>query len=62
MDKKLKLIKDESEKESVLKLSELGLIPHQILYEPIIFNKDNKKDEIENEQKKIKMKKVHIIY
>ena len=45
---KLKLIKDESEKESVLKLCELGLIPHQILYEPILFNKDNKKEEIKN--------------
>ena len=51
MDKKLKLIKDEEEKESVLKLVELGLIPYQILYEPIIFNKDNKKEEIKNNEK-----------
>ena len=39
MDKKFKLIKDKEEKENVLRLSELGLVPHQILYEPIIFNK-----------------------
>ena len=50
MDKKLKLIKNESEKECVLKLNELGLIPHQILYEPILFNKD-KKEEIKNVKK-----------
>ena len=53
MDKKLKLIKDESEKDSILKLCELGLIPYQILYEPIIFNKDNKKEEIKNDEKDI---------
>ena len=40
MDKKFKLIKDKIEKEGVLKLVELGLIPYQILNELIIFNKD----------------------
>ena len=50
MDKKLKLIKDDSEKECVLQFVELGLIPHQISYEPIIFNKDNKKEEIKNDE------------
>ncbi len=50
----VKLINNEEEKESVLKLSELGLVPHQILYEPIIFNKENKEKEIKKEEKKEK--------
>ena len=45
MDKKLKLIKDEEEQKSILKLCELGVITNKILYEPIIFNNKNKKDE-----------------
>ena len=50
MDKKLKLIKDEKEKENVLKLVELALVPEQILYEPILFNKNNKEKKFKNEQ------------
>ena len=42
MDKKLKLIKDEEEQKSILKLCELGVITNKILYEPIIFNNKNK--------------------
>ena len=42
MDKKLKLIKDDSEKECVLKLAELGLVPSQTLYERIILNENKK--------------------
>ncbi len=50
MDKKIKLIKNLKEKEIVLKLVEFGLVPHQMLYEPIIFNKE---DTIKNESKDI---------
>ena len=53
MDKKLKLIKDQKEKDSVLKALEFGLIPNQILYEPIIFDKNNKEKDIKNEEKDI---------
>ena len=49
MDKKLKLIKDEKEKENVLKLVELALVPEQILYESILFNKNNKEEKFKNE-------------
>ena len=61
IDKKLKMIKDPSEKICTIKLVELGLTPHQIYNEPITYIKEEEYKELDCSIKLSDVKKIKYI-